>query len=177
MPNLDYQALSTELAGSTYTGKTDSEVLALLADHFPGAWQELPNSEVYNYLQNHALALKLRGVTLAPAGSPVDTPIAQLGGANLRAVAFTALDLFKSQVSSVNPANPTTRGLIGAMQAAGVFSAQEVADFWQLFRVEITLADLQRARLYPKYLQVRQRIAVLEATALDLLNGFDVEID
>lgn len=191
---IDPQVFSAELA--LHDGLDDAQVLEALNAPSILVWRELAKSDVFNYLQNHGLWLKLRGVTMQPTPSAVDGVIPNSGGLTARLVAQSAVDLFASDLPTVNGQNGTVQGMIAILKGAGVFSAPEVEAFWAQFQSRISrieqlvgpgsvasAQDIQAARLYPKYLQsltfeqaARESLLMLSGAVTDLRAGVDRDL-
>jgi hypothetical protein len=149
-----YQQLHEELLKPEYSNLSDAAAATALNDSTTFGMRDIPKQEVNNHIVSNNLNLNLRRVVnTKPAGDdepalPIDTPIPQAGGLTVRDAAQGGLDfLLTDSGGFVNPNHENTRGLIDVLAGAGVFSADEIKNFWAMFKdFTVTADDVKRAR-------------------------------
>lgn len=113
---MNYQLLYSEISQPQYIGMTDAEIVAAL--NAPGAStrRRVPIAELQAQAMESGVYTALR-VVVGNAQAP----------AELRAVAQTVLDLANARFADVDMDNASAVQMFGALQQAGVITAQQAA--------------------------------------------------
>lgn len=190
-----FDEITNDPASLGYGGKEASEIASLLNDKTITQRRLQEKYVVNNFIAAHNLNVKMHGVTLLPPDpNGVDKPIPEASGLTVRLAALAGLDWLKTNTGPhVDPAHPNINGLVGLMQGAGVFTADEVTAFWQLFEVSISRAEelwgdgttiteqqVSAALLYPRWQTEHAAYEAARGTAdtheqrmMSLANGID----
>lgn len=180
---MDYAPLAAELQQPQYSGMTDAEIAAAL--NAPGAAprRRVPIAELQARAMESGVYTALR-VVVGNAQAP----------AELRAVAQTVLDLANARFADVDMDNASAVQMFGALQAAGVITAQQAAQIYALATVPgvsrvmmlglgaVAEADIEAARDWQaaqdaeatrlaEYAALRERLVVGYGGALAWLQG------
>lgn len=170
---MDYTILSNEISQPQYAGMDDAAITATL--NAPGAStrRRVPISELQARSMETGVYTALRVASSSP-----DAP------AELRAVAQTVLDLASARFDDVDLDNAASRQMFGALQQAGVISAQQAAQIDALATVpgmsraqelslgDVAEGDIQAARGWLAAQEAEQaRLAAFAALRERLING------
>jgi hypothetical protein len=131
----------------------------------------------------------LENVRDAPASPDLDTEIPEIE-MSLREVARSGINLLTINTTRpVNPANALIVGCVSVLQAANIFTQNEVDAFWNVFRIDtsraenefgrlLTERDIDRARWHDQVTAFRdlrnsraQELATIDALLADLESG------
>lgn len=161
---MDYSTLAYELQHALYAGMTDAEIVAALNALPAPTRRRVPLAELQARAMEAGVYTALR-VAVGNAAAP----------AELRAVAQTVLDLANARFDDVDLDNPASQQMFGALQQAGVITAQQAATIDALATVQgvsraqalglgiVVEADIQAARDWLANLEaygaLRQRLA------------------
>lgn len=113
---MDYSILSCEIAQPQYAGMTDAEIVEALNAPGVSTRRRVGISELQALAMESGVYTALR-VVVGNAQAP----------AELRAVAQTVLDLANARFADVDMDNASAVQMFGALQQAGVITAQQAA--------------------------------------------------
>ena len=113
---MDYQMLANEIALPTYAGMSDDEIVDALNAVSATTRRRVPIAELQALAMESGVYTALR-VVVGNEQAP----------AELRAVAQTVLDLANARFADVDMDNASAVQMFGALQQAGVITAQQAA--------------------------------------------------
>lgn len=163
---MDYPTLAVELQHAQYAGMTDAEVVAALNALPAPTRRRVPLGELQARAMEAGIYTALR-VVVGNAAAP----------AELRAVAQTVLDLANARFDDVDLDNLASRQMFGALQQAGVITAQQAEIIYALATVQgfsravelglgvVVEADIQAARDWLAYDDLVRRLQAGAAIA------------
>lgn len=163
---MDYAILAAELQQAQYAGMTDAEIAAALNALPRPTRRRVPISELQARAMEAGVYTALR-VAVGNEAAP----------AELRAVAQTVLDLANARFDDVDLDNAASRQMFGALQQAGVITAQQAEIIYALATVPgvsradvlglgvVAEEDIKAARDWQAYEELRRRIQAGAAIA------------
>lgn len=170
---MNYQLLYSEISQPQYVGMTDSEIVAALNAPGVSTRRRVPISELQARAMESGVYTALR-VVVGNAQAP----------AELRAVAQTVLDLANARFADVDMDNASALQMFGALQQAGVITAQQAAQIDALATVPgvsraqelglpaVTVEDVEAARDWLAAQEAEAaRLAAYDAIQERLING------
>lgn len=171
---MDYTILAAELQQPQYAGMTDSEIAAALNTPSASTRRRVPIAELQARAMESGVYTALR-VVVGNADAP----------AELRAVAQTVLDLANARFADVDMDNASALQMFGALQQAGVITAQQAAMIDALATVPgvsravalgvgvVAEADIQAARDWLAAQEAESaRLAAFATLRERLVNGY-----
>ena len=168
---MDYKILANEITVPQYAGMTDAEIVAALNALPAPTRRRVPLAELQARAMEAGVYTALR-VVVGNATAP----------AELRAVAQTVLDLANARFADVDLDNPASVQMFGALQQAGVITAQQAALIDALATVPgvsrasslglgtVTETDVAKARNWQAYDVLLQRLRAGAAIAAGWLH-------
>lgn len=192
---MNYNALKLELETPEFTGKTDEQILTIFNEPVLNGLDYREWPDINNYANNNGLIKILDRVINAPSSAELDT-VNESIDYSVREIAKEGFRfLTVNTTRPVNPNNEKLNLLVGALQIAGIYTAEQITAFWNVFRIPTTRAkstygrdleqkDLNIARLYDQWQDENNELSMMNEAVADktfrvfqLSQGIDPDVE